>query len=130
MDLISAQRDMMMAVFRQAGINRANYVMEVAAVARAAAAEGEYAPAMKGYELVGKALGALGNENHLHLHAGAGGLDVAALAQTTRMAQLTDAQLLDLAQMRDAREVEVVHEPVVAEPAAALAEVPDDPLFH
>ena len=44
---------------------------EVRAVARAAAASGDFRNALVGYELVGKYLGALNNtsgENHLHIH--------------------------------------------------------------
>lgn len=136
LDLISAQRSAMLAVFRAAGMTRASYLLELAAVSRAAAAEGEYAPAMKGYELLGKTLGVLGAENHLHLHGGGSSGDgVSALAQATRMAQLSDAQLAELAGLREAREVEVIVAPPEPEAPAVSEAVPeavpaDDPLFR
>ncbi len=139
-ELIEAQRDAMLTVFRQAGINRATYINEVAQVARAAAAEGNFGPAAKLYELVGKSMGLLGGDRHLHLHgAGAGvamGPDGAPGVMGVRsMAQLTDEQLLALAQetatpvdvvaVRDA-EFEGVEAGVEVGPA-----VPgDDPLFR
>ena len=101
---MDAQRQAMLSVFRASGISRATYVAEVAAVARASAAEGEYSASGKLYELVGKALGSLGNEQHLHVHTS----DPSILASQTRLAQLTDAQLMEMAQMRRVREAEVV----------------------
>jgi hypothetical protein len=110
-ELIEAQRSVMVAVFRAGGLSRATYLKELAEVSRAAAAEGEYGAAMKGYELLGKGLGVLVGDKHLHLHGavgGAGGPDGGGLGIVRRMASLTDEQLEQLAAERDAGEAEVL----------------------
>jgi hypothetical protein len=108
-ELIEAQRSVMVAVFRAGGLSRATYLKELAEVSRAAAAEGEYGAAMKGYELLGKGLGVLVGDKHLHLHGavgGAGGPEGVGIVR--RMASLTDEQLEQLAAERDAGEAEVL----------------------
>jgi len=111
-ELIEAQRSVMVAVFRAGGLTRANYLRELAEVSRAAAAEGEYGAAMKGYELLGKGLGVLLGDKHLHLHGtvggGAGGVDDNGQGIVRRMATLTDAQLEQLAAEREASTTEVL----------------------
>lgn len=140
-ELIEAQRDAMLATFRQAGISRATYLMEVANVARAAAAEGEYGPAARLYEIVGKGMGVLGGDRHLHLHgAGSGGADgmagVGGVVGVRSVAQLTDDQLLALAQEHLATPVDVVavrsggEEDLGAGAGGAAVPPGDDPLFH
>lgn len=52
--------------------DRAAYIRELTAVARAAVVAGEYREALRGYELLGEALGHLNSgakHQHLHMHA-------------------------------------------------------------
>lgn len=53
--------------------NRQRYLREVLAVTRAAAVGGEYRDAIKGYEVLGRALGHIldGEQRHVHLHTNA-----------------------------------------------------------
>ena len=60
-------REVMLTEFRRVGVSKATFLMELLSVARAAAAEGEYTPSIKAYEMIGKQLGCL-VENHQHLH--------------------------------------------------------------
>ena len=60
-------RAAMLGELMKVGVSRSTFVQEVLSVCRAAAAEGEYVAALKGYELVGKTMGAF-VENHNHLH--------------------------------------------------------------
>lgn len=101
---VEAQRASMLRVFQQAGITRANFALEVLSVARAAAAESQFAPAAKLYEIVGRSIGAVGGESHLHLHTA----DPNVLMQRERLAAMTDVELLELAEGREARQAEVV----------------------
>lgn len=82
-------RGVMLANFKKAGISQATFLMELLSVARSAAAEGEYTPALKGYELIGKQLG-LFTETHQHLHVtGTAG----EMREALDMQRMSDAEL-------------------------------------
>lgn len=66
--LIGHQQQAMRELFRQSGISLASYSMEVVAVARAAAADGDYSAAANLYKIVGQHIGALAGESHKHVH--------------------------------------------------------------
>lgn len=67
---IQAQRDAMRAIFAQTGVTLAALQVEMLAVARAAAAEGEYQAAGGIYKTIAQTLGAINGDKHLHLHGG------------------------------------------------------------
>lgn len=84
-EALATKRQAMLAIMADEGLTQAQYAMEVVAVARMAALDGDYSASFKGYELVGKALGVFAPETHQHLHLHKG--DHASLAQAS------DAQL-------------------------------------
>jgi hypothetical protein len=66
---------------------RERYLRELVAVTRAAAVGGEYGDAIKGYEMIGKALGHISDKAlHVHQHTHSGG----------ELAERSDAELLEV----------------------------------
>lgn len=113
-ELLTARTRAMAEVLAEEGVTHASYVRRVMAIADAAAEQADFSGSMKGYELIGKALGYFAAEQHLHLHGGAGGPD---------FAQLSDAQLRAMC-----KEAQVI-KPEQAPPPAPTLEAPQEPVF-
>lgn len=101
--LIQVQQDAMRQIFQQAGVTLASFAVEIASVARAAAAEGDYSAAANLYKLVGQHIGALQGEKHLHIHANTG---TSASSQTDHRSQSDDALRALIAQARAQNEIQ------------------------
>lgn len=86
----SERRNAMLRVLAADGVTVASYVLEVRAIAAAAAEQSDYSAALRGYELIGKALGVFAPEIHQHMH-------LAANATDADFAVLSDDQLRAIA---------------------------------
>lgn len=94
----------MVTEFKRRGLTTADWLKEIHAIARVAAYEGDYTASFRGYEIIGKHLGALTGDTHLHLHAPA----------PEQMREMSDAQLQALITQAEstAKEIEAtVHDP-------------------
>lgn len=87
--LAQSRTTAMLATFARKGIDHATFCLEVRAVAQAAAEQGEFNAAMKGYEIIGKALGVFAPETHLHLTQNVTANDLARLSDEQLRAYLT-----------------------------------------
>ena len=90
-----AMTERMIKTFEAAGEIRANWLLEVLAVARAAAACADFTAALKGYELIAKNLGLIAPieaiQKHVHLHGNAAsGADLARASDAELMAKLAE----------------------------------------
>jgi hypothetical protein len=102
--LMLAQQSALLAHF-QSGVplTLASFTQEITLVARAAAAEAQYGPAAKLYELAGKNIGAIDNKadvhQHVHLH------NQATLAEFSRASDESLRQVVHEAKLaREARD--------------------------
>lgn len=104
--LIATQKNALQETFRQSGISLASYSLEILSVARLAAAEGDYMASLKGYELIGKHIGALSEtHNHLHLHNQQNQTDLRTVPDTELRALIESARqesAIQLAQLVEA----------------------------
>lgn len=89
-DLQNSRTAAMLMVLAEDGINQATFTKEVRAVAAAAAEQGDFSAAMKGYELIGKALGSFAPEVHHHILT-------PGIPKHEDLARLSDAELERLA---------------------------------
>lgn len=106
----------MLREFKRRGINTADWLKEIHATARVAAMEGDFNACFKGYEIIGKHLGALTGDTHLHLHAPA----------AEQMREMTDAQLQAMIQKADER-TKTIEAIVLAEAATTTtADIPQE----
>lgn len=80
----------MLMVLAEDGITAASYIREVRAIASAAAEQSDFSAAMKGYELIGKALGSFAPEVHHHILT-------PGIPKHEDLARLSDAELERLA---------------------------------
>jgi hypothetical protein len=92
--------------------SKQRFLREVVVVTRAAAIAGEYRDALRGYEVVGRILGHLVDEQkHLHLHAG----------NASALTRCSDEELIDMIRIPAAPDPPA--EPTDAELAAFLADL-------
>lgn len=101
--MIQVQRDAMRETFALSGVTHASLQLEMIAVARAAAAEGDYTAAGGIYKTIAQMMGAFSPELHLHQHAAP--TDQTRTGPSALRAQPDDALRALILQARQRREI-------------------------